>query len=294
MADAYSSQRMYKQARDLFKFNLDRYPHTNKTVWWIRGYVNHSAELGDEVGVNASIEKLLAEFSSDEYFPTVAYQIGEKLCSKNHPRAAELLQYVIDKHPDHEEALNARVRIGHIHIRQGEDGRAESIYNDILSHYAQDLRLPQAIFLMAEGYWEKAFKEPRQDRQMTEKAKESLQKALAKWEGMIAQFPNAPRVAQAHHIIGDCYYRLGQYEKAIEYFQKTVDNFPDYENAWLAQNRIAKVYKFMVRDGIMPEREAEAAMKAAYQKLIANYPDCPAAKHANEWLETYVISTEGE
>jgi len=66
VADAYSSQRMYEQARDLFKFNLDRYPHTNKTVWWIRGYVNHSAELGDEVGVNTGIEKLLAEFSSDE------------------------------------------------------------------------------------------------------------------------------------------------------------------------------------------------------------------------------------
>jgi len=203
------------------------------------------------------------------------------------------LQYVFDKHPDHEEALNARVRIGHIHIRRGEDGQAESIYHDILSKYAQDPRLPQAIFLMAEGYWEKSFKEPRPDRQMTETAKQSLQKALAKWEGMITQFPDAPRAAQAHNLIGDCCYRLGQYEKAIEYYQKTADNFPDYENAWHAQSRIAKVYKFMMMDGIMPEREAEAAMKVVYEKLIANFPYCPIAGSARKWIARYAVENEG-
>jgi hypothetical protein len=86
---------------------------------------------------------------------------------------------------------------------------------------------------------------------------------------------------------------LGQYEKAIEYFQKTVDNFPGYENAWVAQNRIAKVYKFMMRDEIIPEQEGEAAMTAAYEKLIANFPDCPVAGRASKWLETYAIPTEG-
>ena len=110
---------------------------------------------------------------------------------------------------------------------------------------------------------------------------------------MITRFPNAPSVAQAHYLVGECCYQLGQYEKAIEYYQKTVDNFPDYENTWLAQNRAAKVYKIMIRDGTIPEREGEAAMTAAYQKLIANFPDCPAVKHANKWLERYAISTEG-
>jgi hypothetical protein len=70
-------------------------------------------------------------------------------------------------------------------------------------------------------------------------------------------------------------------------------NSPDYENAWHAQSRIAKVYKFMMMDGIMPEQEAEAAMTAVYEKLIANFPGCPAAGRASKWLEIYAISTEG-
>ena len=143
------------------------------------------------------------------------------------------------------------------------------------------------------GMDDKAFMEPRQDRQMSEKAKESLQKAISKWEGMIAQFPNAPRTAQAHNLIGECCYQLGQYEKAIEYFQKTVDDFPDYENAWVAQNRITKIYKFMMRDGLMPVPEAEAAVKAAYEKLIANFPDCPIAGPARNWITRYDVANEG-
>ncbi len=293
VAQAYRDQRMHGPARDLYKFNLDRYPDAKNAVWWVRGFVNQSAELGDDASINAGIEKLFTEFSEKQAIPAVALQIGAKLCSKDHPRAAELLQYVIDNHRHHKAALDAQVRMGHIRVSQGDDGRAESIYQDVMSYYANDPRLARAIHLMAEGYWYAAFKEPHENRELTERAKVCFEKALAKWESIMSQFPDAATTAEAHYLAGQCCYRLGQYEKAIAYYQKTADNWPDYPNAWLAQSEVAKVYKFMLRDGVLPRLEAEAVMRAAYEKLVAKFPDCPMAGSAHKWLERYAAPTEG-
>jgi len=50
---------MHGQARDVYKFNLDHYPDAKNAVWWVRGFVNQSAEIGDDASINADI----AEFN---------------------------------------------------------------------------------------------------------------------------------------------------------------------------------------------------------------------------------------
>ena len=293
VAQAYRDRKMPKQARDLFKFNLDHYPEWKDAIWQLRGFVNRSVELADDANINAGIDKLFSQYSDKQAVPTVALHIGSQLCSKDHPRAAEMLQYVIDNYPDDKAALNAQVRLGHVYIRQGDDGRAESIYQDVMSYYANDPRLPQAIHLMAEGYWYAAFKQPRNDRELNERAKGCFQKALAKWEAILTQFPDAATTAEACLLAGACCSRIGQYEKAITYYQKTADEWPHYRYASLAQHRVSEVYKSMLMDGVMSELDAEAAMKEAYEKLIIKFPDCPAAGSARRWLEGHAKSTKG-
>jgi len=79
----------------------------------------------------------------------------------------------------------------------------------------------------------------------------------------------------AWYFTGVCYRRhLGDYEKALEYGQKVVNKWPDYQHAWHAQLRIAHSYKRMKNKGIITASEAEPKIKQAYEALVENYPDC--------------------
>jgi len=294
VADVYKDKKDWERMRPLCEYILANHSSDEDAIWAQQALIFACIDQQDVAGIDSGIQELFAKFTTHKGMPSAAYGTARKLNRINDATAQQLYQYVVDKHPDHEYIPFARVNLGQIKLRLGDEQGAEAIFQKVLTDYKDHPRLAEAAHLMAEGYWYKAFAEPRQNHQMTENAKESLQKALAKWELIITQFPVVPyTTANAHYLAGACCYRLGQYEKAIEYFQKTVDSFPDYEKAWLAQNRIVKVYKFMIRDGIIPEREGEAAMTAAYQKLITNFPDCPIAGRASKWLEIYAISTEG-
>jgi len=58
----------------------------------------------------------------------------------------------------------------------------------------------------------------------------------------IEKSPHSAYAAEAHYILAICYKRLEEYTKAIECYQKVVDDWPDYKYAWLAQLRVAKIY----------------------------------------------------
>jgi tetratricopeptide (TPR) repeat protein len=288
VAQAYRDRRMHAQARDLYKFNLDRYPNAKNAVWWVRGFVNQSAEIGDDASINAGIDKLFMQYSDKQGLPTVALHIGAQLCSKDHPRAAEMLQYVIDNHRDHKAALNAQVRMGHIYVRQDDDGRAESTYQDVMSYYANDPGLPRAIFLMAEGYWERALMELGRAREITGLARESFEKTLSKCEKVISQYPGvSPPGAEVYRLAGECCSYLGQHDKALEYFQGVVDNWPDYPSVSNVLLRIGRKYEYLKRSGVIPAAEAESMTASAYRRLVRDYPNCNAARIASKWLNNY-------
>jgi TolA-binding protein len=289
----HNEEQNWEHARPLCEYLVDKHADVDISIWAQKILLHTYIIEKDTVATDAAIQQLLSRFSSDKQLPEAAYWIARELNKPYPTKAREVSEYISEKYPDDEFALYSKVNLCVLQILQDNDTSAEAVFRTVLAQYKDHPKLADAVSQIAEGYWEKAFMESRRDRQMTDLTKEHLRKALAMWEGMITQFPNAPKAALAHHLAGECCYRLSQYKKAIEFFQKTVEKWPDYENAWLAQNRMAKVYKFMLRDGILPEQEAVAAMKAAFEKLIAKFPDCPAAKHAHEWLLIYVNSTEG-
>lgn len=64
---------------------------------------------------------------------------------------------------------------------------------------------------------------------------EALEKARAEFyldaikllEQLIEEFPDSELVDDALYDMGLCYFNMNQFEKAIEYFQKVIDEYPD-------------------------------------------------------------------
>lgn len=293
VADVYKKKMDWERTRPLCEYILKNHPGDADAIWAQQALIFASIDQKDAPGVEAGLQALFAKFSSHKKIPSAAYGTARKLNRYNDAAAQKLYQYIIDNHPDHDYVPFARVNLGQIKIRQSDDTAAVAIFNEVMAKYKGHPILPKAIALMAEGYWEQALFERRQDQDA--KADDHFKKALAEWEKIATQFPDIPFTsAQAYHFAGNCYRHFKQYEKANEYYQKVIDNWPDYQYAWHLQYMIGLTYKHLKETGAIPESEADPAIKAAYERVVKNYPDCKAAKAASAWLDYYnKKSTEG-
>ncbi|MBN1404988.1 MAG: tetratricopeptide repeat protein [Candidatus Omnitrophica bacterium] len=96
-------------------------------------------------------------------------------------------------------------------------------------------------------------------------------------ERMVKVYPNARYNAQFMMFIGSYYYYLGDYEKAINSFEKVTRDYPANALSSLAQCAIGYIYDNDLKD------KAKAA--AAFEVLLKKYPDSIDAKVAREFLE---------
>lgn len=286
IAETYRGLKKYGDARKLHQRVVDNWPDSERAIWSQRGVIFSSIGLGDDAGTEAGIEKLLMQFSSNKLIAKMVYQVAGELNNKNDQKAQELYEYVIDKYSSSEFVPLARVNIGDIKLRLGDDKAARVIFDRVLADFAGHPVLTRAVDLMAYGYYRKALLKDKKG--FDEQANWYYQKTIAECERIITQLPETRYItAEACYFSAVCYSRLGQHEKAIEYYQKVVDNWPEYKLAWLAQFKVAKTYKWLLRFGVMSESEAEAAITVTFEQLLASYPDCPAASAAHKWLNYY-------
>jgi tetratricopeptide (TPR) repeat protein len=221
VAEMSSKLGRHEQARDLFQFNLSNCPDRDDTIWSLRGFVAESIALKDEASIDAGIQKLFSEYSASKNLPMAAVHIGMDLCKAGHPRASELFQYVIDKYPDHEQAMFAKACTGQVFLQRGQDSQAEAIYQKILADYANAPGLADALDLMAEGYYSEALSEcGSPEDAVPQRAVERFEKALAKWQTAANLASATPHfAARVCYLTGMCLQRLKQYDKMIECYQ---------------------------------------------------------------------------
>lgn len=297
VAEAYSKLGRHEEARELFKFNLDHYPERDDNIWSLRSQISESIALKDSGGIEAGIKRLLEDYAGSKNLPMAALHVGRGLLEAGHARAAELFQYVLDKHPDHEQAIFAKVCLGHAQIRLGEEEKAEAIFRTIVTRYAGDVRLAQAVHMMAEGYFDQAVLMEREtaerigsaeyarvirEQGRSKEVKHLYQRAIEKWQIIIKDLPFLEDVTPgAWYFTGVTYRRhLGEEEKAIPYYEKVVQTWPGYEYAWSAQAMLPVCYENMMRAGRMTPERAEAMMEKAYQVVVDRYPTCSLAEPA--------------
>jgi TolA-binding protein len=209
----------------------------------------------------------------------------------------KLYQYIIDRHPKHEQVVPAQARLGQIMIRRGDDHGAEALFQKILRDYRGHPRLAEAVHLMADGYLDQsiALEKAESDRvgaaqyakivqegKRSEAVKDYCRRALEKWQIVIRDLPPTPRYTEhAWYFTGVVYRRhLDEPEKAIPYYEKVAQTWPDYQYAWSAQAMLAHAFEALARSGKMTKQEAEPKIEQAHRAVLERYPDCSLAAPA--------------
>jgi tetratricopeptide (TPR) repeat protein len=268
-----------------------------ESIWTKTGLAVTSIRLSDFQTGDSLKEQILTDYADDNRLPEAVCLIADAYRSAGkYELAAALYNDIINKWPGNKILLWAKVGLARIDIARGNDAATQKVIDNIISEFRDHPEMPNGVFSIGEQYWEQAFSERRQagrGQNLNDKSIEYFTKALAVWERIIRALPSSIATMEAYFLSAECYYRLGQYEKAIEYYQKVVDNWPYYEYAWIAQYRIVQRYKLLLRESDMSDSAIHAKLAEAYQRLVQKYPDCPAAKAARNWLENFASSIEG-
>jgi len=174
----------------------------------------------------------------------------------------------------------ARSAAGKTHILRGDDENLHTTIDGLITDFKDHEKTPQVVFQLGEEYYYRAFVDP--NKCQTVKSVEDINNAKDVWERIIAQCPQSESIGLQHanYFSAVCYRRLGQYDKAVGYYQKVVDNWPNYQYAWSAQCLIGECYEKLRNSGKLEEAQANAKIIQAYKAVIEKYPDSSLVGHA--------------
>ena len=293
IAATYRKSARYQKAIELYQYILEQWPDDEVSIHAQKGIVNSNIALGDEAAAEAAVNKLLTNFNDNPLIARAVWDTGQYYReSKKYEKANEFDRYVIDHWPKSEYVMWAKMDMAKTDIGLGNDAAVEKTIDILIADFNDHPELSTAIFILGEEYYNKAFNTKGDPNSPDAKPEEYYRKALAVWERIIKELPdpNSTIAAHAHYFSAVCYRRLGRCEKAIEYYQKIVDNWPDYEYAWNALFLIGRSYEDLKESGVISKSQADPKIKAAYEQLLEKYPDCPAAKIAQRWLNRHNTS----
>lgn len=279
----------YKKANQLDQHVIDNWPESDYALLAQMDLAKYYVDRGD-AAAEAAVDKLLADFAGNPLIARAIHDVAQHYSlSGRYEKANEHYQYVIDHWPQTEYAELSRIDLAETNILSlidsGDDTATEAALDNLIADFTDNPGLQESVFVIGEKYYNDAFRCEKEGK--ASEARENFQKALLTWEKIIEELPESIVTGWAYNFSADCYRRAGWYEKAIEYYQKVVDDWPDYEYAWDALFRIGRNYEALQKSGLMSKSEVNPVIKSVYEQVLDQYPDCKAAKYARRWLSRH-------
>ena len=285
----------YEEAQPIYQQIIQQFPdssYAKEQVDLSRTNVIYLIESGNYSLAQEVLHKLVAEFSGHPDLPRTLDGIaGRYEKAKKYDEAKSIYQDIVANYPGTDYAFDAQRKIAIVDIKAGNDTAAQAALDRLIADFNDHPALPEAVVEIGEQYYHKAF--TYKNESLDTEARDHFRKAIAVWERIITELPASATTPQAYYFSARCYRRLGEYNNAIKCYQKVVDDWPEYKYAWDAQYMIGRTYQYLKRSDAMPESKADPKIKAAYERVLQDYPDCPAAKAAQNWLKYNVKLSEG-
>jgi tetratricopeptide (TPR) repeat protein len=271
----------HDKASHLYAAAIAADPNHPQGIWFQMGLAISSVSSGDPNTALAALTKLNTRYRDDPGLTQVLYEVGYAFSNAGlYDKAGQILNQVISIWPESEYALLSKAGLGLILVRQGDDQASDALYQKLLADHKAHPRLSEALLNLGDEYYNQAMaKKQRGD--SNDAVNASLRKALVVWDRIITGLPESAYVPDAWYFSGVLYRRhLGDYEKAVQYYQKVVDQWPDYKYAWSAQGMIGPCYEKLRDVGKVPKLETDSRIEQAYEALVSRYPDCSMAQGA--------------
>jgi tetratricopeptide (TPR) repeat protein len=257
-------------------------------------------DANDVNAADAAVVKMETDFAGHEMLCAILEKIAEKFDQAGYfSNARAIYERVINNcSAETEVMITARAGLDKYElssvIESGDTSRIEAIVSNMGGYYGGDCQKLSkylntlAIRCYSEGRLARLAGDTNGKAINYFKADEML------LERVFTECPNSPVAPAACFSAAFLAAReLNNYEKAIEYSQKTSDDWPDYENAAWAQLDVADYFESMVQEGLIDAAAARPSITAALEAVIEKYPENGWAQQAQSILEYYQQNEPG-
>ncbi|MBA7526310.1 Cell division coordinator CpoB [subsurface metagenome] len=226
VAWCYRKLEEHENARTLYRHVVDNWPDKPRAIFSQRGIVFISLSVGNVTEAEAATEKLLSRFSQDEHLPKVVSTIAEKYQGlEEYEKAIELHQYVLDNHPDSDQAIFSQSGVIISSIELGDDSRAEAGIDELLSQFSSNEHIAKVAYQVA--------------RKLNKK---DDTKAQELYEYVIDNLPSDEHAALARVNIGQIQLRLSNDAAARSIFDGVLSDFSGHSILPIAVSLMAEGY----------------------------------------------------
>jgi tetratricopeptide (TPR) repeat protein len=191
------------------------------------------------------IEALVADFAGDEHLPWTLNELArqcetfEQPAESKYAIAKSLYQLVRHRWPEHKEASRAELETAWadaLWLSDTDNSEAAlQVMNGVLIDFQASADLPQVIYRTEEQYYMRLYYLMRSGAKGPY-SKEYYLKPIVLWQNVLSKSPDFYYDnPDLYYFLACCYYQLGEYKGAVEYFGMVIDNWPDCRYASGAQ-----------------------------------------------------------
>ena len=293
IAETYKwSLERYDDAINLYQRIIRDYPNSpyaNKAKLSIPEKEIMSLALsGDYAGAKKALDKMFSNFAKDPNLPEILYEMARRATDELYIKGADEKGWVgrynlaktiytklIKDYPDSTYSNKSKLRFATVDaissITSGDYTGTPKVLDKIISDFAGDPDLVQTIIEIGDACLKKS--NLLYDKGDTEDAKQYLRNTIAILERVPMEFPGSKEVPLTYYGIGLCYGEgLGEYQKGIDYLQKILDSWPNFERNGEANFYIAEYYEVLMNSGAIPESVAFTKMEQYYRTVVEKYP----------------------
>ncbi len=287
IAQGYERAKKYELAKGIYQKIVQHYP-TN--TYADKSKLNIDKIDGilliqekDTAQADLSVNKLISDYNNNADLPAMLYQVAIQYGkNREFDKAKTLYAKLIADYPGSTVAASSKRQLVSLGVIFKDANEVQHAFTSLMADINDGNGVSKQIFAVGEQYYLRAQScEKRGDANGT---KTNFAKAAQIWEEIIKRPVKSIITADAYYFGAYCYLRIGEYDKAIAYWQKIVADYPDYQYAWHAQQRIGNCYTTMANKGLITEEQAKAGFEDAYKQLLEKYPDCTAAKRVSGTL----------
>jgi TolA-binding protein len=283
LAVRYKDIGRIEDANSVYQQIVGSYPdsqYASKVAALLRpsGYAGQ-AEIKD-ANLNPDLEKKAVEV----YRVARGYEEANDFNS-----AAKAYEQVVKDEPATIKGSNAVLDIRRLEILKAIDSNEANLADILLSKFVEDFNQnPYAgdclDLLVDKCYWmaTELKKQNKQQQAIDRYARTEniLQLMIDKKESGNSTIGNTDNFAALYYYAAVCRQQQGKWDKAIVYFQRVVDNYPDYENVCACQAAIGWSYEALIGRENWPKEAVEPLIEEAYKAVLDKYPDCYMAHYA--------------
>jgi tetratricopeptide (TPR) repeat protein len=211
-ADCLFNLQKFKDSKGAYQAFLDHYSDSPLLPDALYGLQWSAEKLGEKEASSEVARSFLARFPNSPFAAGIQYRLADGLFhQEKYEDAIKAYQDLLSKYPDSPEAPRALFWEGTAQVRRGKNDEAIPVFQELLRKFPSDPLALEGQFSLGTVYFETG----------------KFQDALGAYEGIFTRYPAHRLATHALFNSAVCEKQLRHPEKALEYFQKLLQDHAD-------------------------------------------------------------------